>query len=152
MVLDYYSTSDHSIEGGQREHCGFRSEQDVGLSYDYGDSSFGNRRERNHHRRSWNNNIQLAPIALFVLSNVQVGCKPQDAPIILPAVASFASLGLQHWLFCFWIGLLVYQLCGIALIGSALYYNNLRGSIRTYYLSYRDRSSHYDCYDYKDPR
>jgi len=152
MVMKYSFTSNHSIEGEQREHRGFYSERDIDLAYDYGDSSSGNRRKENDHRKSWKNNSQLAPIALFVLSNVQLGCEPQDAPIILPAVASFASLGLQHWLFCFWMGFLVYQLCGVALVGSALYYNNLRGSIRTYYLSCRDRSSHYDCYDYKDPR
>ena len=66
---------------------------------------------------------------------------------MLPAVAMFASLGLQHWLFCFWMGFFFFQLCDIALIGSALYHNNLVVSIKHYYLSCRGRSNDHDCFD-----
>ena len=151
MILYHSSTSDDSIKGGQQECRSFGLEQDIRLEYD-NDIFSDDRGEKIHHRRSSNGYSQLAPIALFVLSSMQVGCEPQDAPIIIPAVASFASLGLQHWLFCFWMGILAYQLCGIAQVGSALYYNNLAGSIQNYYLSYRGRPSHYSCYDYKDLR
>jgi len=131
------------IDGDPRKRRSFHSNEDVGLGYDSSSSSFGDRTKN----RSLRNNSSLALIALFVLSIVQVGGEP-----FLPAVTLFTSLGLQHWLLCFWMGLLFFRLCDIALTGSALYHNNLLASIRTYYRSYRGRSNDHDCYDYKAMR
>lgn len=142
MLLYNSSGRDQFFDGEQRERRSFRADQDIGLGYDSGSSSD----DRTKNGSLWNN-TQLALNALFVASNVQVGSEP-----ILPAVASFASFGLQHWLVCFWMGFLFNQLCDVAQAGSALYYNNLRVNTHHFYLSYRGRSNDHDCFGYEHMR
>jgi len=141
MILD-----NSSGEKWEQKYA-FRSNQ---MDHDLADAaSSSNHRAKKERRTTWNLNSPLALIVLFVLSNVQVGTAPHDAPLVLPAVSSFATLVTQHWLFCIWMGYLAFQLYDFVEKGSTLYSRNLTGGLYHCYVSYCGRSNHYSRFDDK---